>query len=278
MIRLANRRSNSIPSGLPPGPVSAGQYFGVVLILSLPFYTLGFTGATLPFAPALPISALMACVPMFAALCLVWHRNGGTAAGKLFNSAFDIRAIPGAGWVAVAVGFMPVAFGLTGGLVWLSGPLLPVPDLLPASAAIPALVLFFIGAVGEEVGWQGYAYPVLRQTRSALGAALIVGVVWASWHVIPFWLMGRTVTWIIWQSLAIGLMRIVIVWLVLNAGQSILIAVLFHMMSNSAWGVVLDFDHWYDPMIMSVILGVSVAAIVVLRGLDPSLLAKDGLT
>ena len=53
MIRLANRRSNSMPSGLPLGPVSAGQYFGMVLILSLPFYALGFTGAALPFAPAL---------------------------------------------------------------------------------------------------------------------------------------------------------------------------------------------------------------------------------
>lgn len=35
----------------------AGRYFGLVLILSLPFYALGLTAATLPFASALPLSA-----------------------------------------------------------------------------------------------------------------------------------------------------------------------------------------------------------------------------
>ena len=41
----------------------AGRFFAPVVILSLPFYALGITEAPLPFAPALPISALMAIVP-----------------------------------------------------------------------------------------------------------------------------------------------------------------------------------------------------------------------
>ncbi len=37
------------------------------------------------------------------------------------------------------------------------------------------------------------------------------------------------------------LMRIIIVWLVVNAGQSLAVAVLFQMMSNSVWGVFKEF-------------------------------------
>ena len=40
----------------------AGQFLALVLILSLPFYAFRMTGAALPFADALPISALMGSV------------------------------------------------------------------------------------------------------------------------------------------------------------------------------------------------------------------------
>jgi uncharacterized protein len=252
---------------------AAGRFFGLVLILSLPFYALGATGVTLPFAPALPINAVMACVPMIAALILVTRQDGVKAASRLFASAFRFRTIPNIGWALVALGFMPVAFLVTGGIVWLSGIALPDLHLLPASAVIPAFVLFFLGAVGEEIGWQGYAYPALAGRHSALNAALIIGVVWALWHVIPFALMGRSATWILWHGLGIVLMRIIIVWLFVNTGQSPLIAVIFHMMSNSVWGVFPDFAPWYDPRVMTVVLLSAVMAIATLWG--PSTLKRS---
>jgi len=240
-----------------------GWFFGLVLILSLPFYALGVTGTALPFAPALPISALMAVVPMFAALILVTRQSGAQAARGLFASALHGRIT---WWSLFALGCMPVAFAATGGIVWVSGAVLPSLQVLPASAIIPAFVLFFIGAVAEEIGWQGYAYPALSRQHSALTAALIIGVVWALWHVIPFALMGRSATWIIWQSIAMVLMRIIIVWLVVNAGKSILIAVLFHAMSNSVWGMFSDFAPWYDPKVMCLVLLAPVIATVAIWG------------
>jgi uncharacterized protein len=238
----------------------ARRFFSLVLILSLPFYALGLTSGALPFAPALPISAVMACVPMIAALVLVTRQSGVAAAGALFIAAFDTRSIPGAWWMVVALGFVPLAFALTGGMVWLSGAAVPRLHLSPASVALPVLALFFLGAVGEEIGWQGYAFPRLHGRHSALTAALIIGVVWALWHVIPFALMGRSAGWIVWHGAAMVLMRIIIVWLVVNTGHSILIAVLFHMMSNSVWGVFTDFTAYYDPMFMCLALAVAVRA------------------
>ena len=241
------------------------RFFGLVLVLSLPFYALGVTGAALPFASALPLSALGAVVPMIAALLLIWRQGGHTGIKTLLAKAHDFSGVTGFGWV-IAAGFMPAAFALTAGLVWLSGTPLPALQVLPVSAIIPAFALFFVGAVGEEMGWQGYAYPALKKHHSALTAALVIGIAGALWHVIPFALMGRDAGWIFWQSLVIVLMRISIVWLFLNTGQNILIAVLFHMMSNSVWGIFTYFTMYYDPMLMCVVLLTSVTAVVALLG------------
>ena len=166
----------------------------------------------------------------------------------------------------LSLSIMPVAFALTCGIIWLSGTSLPTLNLLPLSATLPAFALFFLGAAAEEIGWQGYAFPRLNQRHSALTAAVIVGVVWALWHVIPFGLMGHSAAWIFWQGVGMVLMRILIVWLVVNAGQSILLAVLFHMMSNSVWGMFQDYGPWYDPMVMCLVLLMAVIGAVVLWG------------
>lgn len=241
-------------------------FFGLVLILSMPFYALGAMGLSLPFAPALPLGALMALVPMIAALGLIFRQSGGAAAGSLFKSAFDVTRLPNAWWVLLSLSIMPVAFALTGGTIWLFGTTLPALHLLPLSAILVVFALFFLGAIAEEISWQGHAYHRLNQRHSALTSALMVGVVRAPWHVIPFALMGRSATWIIWHSLGIVLMRILIVWLVVNAGHSLLIAVLFHMMSNSVWGMFPDFNPWYDPKVMCLVLLAPVIVIVAIWG------------
>ncbi len=240
----------------------AVQFFWLVVILSLPFYALGISGAALPFARSLPISALMAVVPMIAALMLVYRSNGAGGAHNLFIRAFDFHRIPNLWWAIAALGVMPVAFALTAGVFWLAGTTLPGLILLPANAIIPAFALFFLGAVAEEIGWQGYAYPTLNKRYSALKTALIIGTIWALWHVIPFALMGRSAGWIIWQGAGMVCMRIIIVWLSVKAGQSVAVAVLFHMMSNSVWGVFTNFDPYYDPMLMFLVLVGAVVTII----------------
>lgn len=243
----------------------AGRYFGLVLILSLPFYALGVTGAALPFASALPLSAMMAVVPTIAAVVLIYRQGGRDGIRMFLAKASDFRGITSAGWI-IAAGVMPFAFALTAGLGWLLGAPLPTLQLLPVSTIIAAFAMFLLGAVGEELGWQGYAYPALAKHQSALTAALVIGIVWALWHVIPFALMGRDTGWIVWQSLVMVAMRVILIWLFLTTGQRIVITVLFHMMSNSAWGVLANFDPYYDPQLMCAVLTIAVAVILWLWG------------
>ena len=52
--------------------------------------------------------------------------------------------------------------------------------------AIPVLlVIFLLAAASEEVGWTGYATDPLQERLSPLRASLLLGVIWALFHVIP---------------------------------------------------------------------------------------------
>jgi membrane protease YdiL (CAAX protease family) len=56
-----------------------------------------------------------------------------------------------------------------------------------AYADVRAVVFTFLATViivglFEEVGWRGFALPRLQRRLDALWAALVLGVLWAFWH------------------------------------------------------------------------------------------------
>ncbi|TWF78025.1 CAAX prenyl protease-like protein [Pseudonocardia hierapolitana] len=48
------------------------------------------------------------------------------------------------------------------------------------------------GPLSEEFGWRGYAQPRLRRTLPPGRTAVLLGLVWAAWHVPLFLLTGTT--------------------------------------------------------------------------------------
>ena len=96
-----------------------------------------------------------------------------------------------------------------------------------------ALVLLIPGFAGawEEPGWRGYAVPRLQSGRTALRAALILGVLVAGWH-LPLILVGQ----VSWTDMiqTVGTV-IVFNWLFNNARGSVLIIMLAHASNNTVW-------------------------------------------
>jgi uncharacterized protein len=238
-------------------------FFLLVFVLSVPFYVLGAFGGRLPGLQLLPDSALMAFLPMFAALILVHRSRGAAAIVTAIQNMLAASRSTGLRWYVMALLFLPAICIFEFGIIRLTGIAVPFPQVTFGEVLF-YFAAFFIGAIGEEAGWQGYAYPALKSGRSAITSALILGVIWAVWHVIPFIQLGRSGEWIMWHSLSAVAMRIIIVWLFERSGSNILVAVLFHTMINASWALFPIAGSYYDPFITFVLLAVSAGLIVLL--------------
>lgn len=257
---------------LPPAAehivkASTSIYFILVFMLTIPFYILGASSAKLPGLPFLPVNTLMVLVPVLVALFLTYWQHGGRGAVTLLKSPFTYEQNLGAIWILIALLFMPAVCLLEFGILRLVGSKVPFPQI-GIGQLLFYFIVFFIGAVGEELGWQGYAYPSLRNSHTVFDSAVILGIIWALWHVVPFVQMGRTTNWIIWHELSTVIIRIIIVWLFENTRKSILIAVLFHTMFNVSWtmfpvaGSFPISGSFYDPFITFLILAFPLSAII----------------
>jgi membrane protease YdiL (CAAX protease family) len=249
-------------------------YFVLVFVLTIPIWVLGPVAERfLPeeLTATLPVSSLMFSVPISAALILV-RRDSGSGAGKrLLNRAFDYRRIRKKIWYVPTLLLWPAMMVLQYGLMKLMA--VPLPDpRLPGLMLPVSFLVFFIAAVGEEVGWQGYAMEPLQERWGALAASIVVGLAWAAWHCIPFIQMDRTPAWIACQAASIVVARILTVWIYNNAGKSLFAVILFHAMNNVATVLLPGYGWHYDPAVGLVITITAAAAITFLWG--PETLAR----
>lgn len=115
----------------------------------------------------------------------------------------------------------------------------------PQMAPTFVFPFIFIGLVTgflEETGWAGFAFPRMSLRHSALGAALMLGLIHGVWH---FWAdflgnfgtMGRYY-WLVYNAgffAHVVALRILISWVYANTG-SLLLAVLMHASSTGFYG------------------------------------------
>ena len=92
------------------------------------------------------------------------------------------------------------------------------------------VILCLTDGLGEETGWRGYALPRLLQVTRAVPASLILGVLWAAWHLPLFWTVGSPLheTSILALFLRLPATSIMFTWVFQHTQGSLLLAVLFH--------------------------------------------------
>jgi membrane protease YdiL (CAAX protease family) len=112
-----------------------------------------------------------------------------------------------------------------------------VPTVDTSILMVLVLFLFSIfpgSALGEELGWRGFALPHLQKARSALAAALIVGSLWGPWH-LPLFLAGndgRPLALFPLFVLSTVAFSVLLSWVYNGTGGSVLLVVLLHATVN----------------------------------------------
>lgn len=101
------------------------------------------------------------------------------------------------------------------------------------------LYVFIFTALGEEIGWRGYALPRLLTHFTPFTSSLILGLVWAFWHLPLFWMAGNfhqqlPLVWFLLQVLGSTFLY---TWIFKHTGGSLLMALFFHTSSNAAVGL-----------------------------------------
>lgn len=129
------------------------------------------------------------------------------------------------------------------------------------------VAIAIIAPIGEEYGWRGYALPRLQRVMSPLSASVIIGVVWALWHVPTFFMPGVSM-----NMLAIFLPMmiagsIIYTWLFNASGGSMLVIVLAHLGAHlDGLGRAQPLGDGLRPIIGATVVLVIFAVIVVATG------------
>lgn len=114
----------------------------------------------------------------------------------------------------------------------------------------------FFNAIGEEVGWRGFALPRLQARTSPLIASLILAIFWVPWHFFLWKSQGAAVTtggfWANNGSLII-LSSVITAWFYNRGKGSILVAGIIHAAENSTARLLLIQD-WYMYLALKAII------------------------
>jgi membrane protease YdiL (CAAX protease family) len=93
---------------------------------------------------------------------------------------------------------------------------------------------------GEEIGWRGYALPRLAARLGFARASLLLGVIWAFWHLPQFYIADADTfhqSFPVWAAGVVA-MSVAFAWLYMRAGGSLILVMLLHASINNAKDIV----------------------------------------
>jgi membrane protease YdiL (CAAX protease family) len=171
--------------------------------------------------------------PSLAALFLLIRNDGKTGIKALFKRVIQFKL---GFWYIPAVLILPLVVILAhilNGLIF--GAPFPQKEILSEPWWIPVLfAVFFIMQFSEELGWRGYALDRLQDRWNALISSLLLGALWALWH-LPMFLsdgFGQHDNQLPYGqfSITIILTTVLITWLQNNTNGSLVPAFVMHAM------------------------------------------------
>ena len=196
-------------------------------------------------APALaglrwPLLILGAFAPSAVAVLLTARDEGRAATRSLLRRVVAWRV--GLRWYAFALGYMAaikLAVALVYRVITGAWPQFGHQAWYAVMAAMVVATIFG-GPLGEEIGWRGYALPRLAARFGLARASVLLGLVWACWHLPVFFMPGLDQYG---QSFPVYLLQVTalsvaMAWLYGNTNGSLLLAILMHSAVNQSKDIV----------------------------------------
>jgi membrane protease YdiL (CAAX protease family) len=246
--------SNTITSSIKRHPLVA--YF----ILA---YALVWVLIPLVVSVSVAFGLLALFGPAIAAIIVTGVVEGRAGVKQLLQ-----RVVPGRTgwkWIAVAVG-LPILISAM--VVVLNAMLLGKSiSIVPNEAPVLTLILGLLVA-GEEIGWRGFARPRLQTRFNSLTASLILGGLWAAWHLpnslipgLEYYLTAFPVFLVYVVS-----MTVLLTWLSNHTRGSIWIAWLFHAAVNVAGGFLFIGDNERQMWLGTIVFAAAALIVVLVNG------------
>jgi len=235
------RRATRTAGSPPRGPSGAGPLWAYFLITFAMTWTCwALVAARLTFHSALGQLLLYVGIaaPSLVSLALTAAARGRAGVGALLARLWPV---PVAGrWVAFALGYT-LAIKLAAALL-----LRVTTGAWPRFGAVPLVLVPFAIAVstpvqaGEEIGWRGFALPRLAARLGLARASLLLGAVWALWH-LPLFFTRDTDTYgqsFVVYTVQVIALSVAIAWLYAKTGGGLFLPMLFHAAVNNTQDIV----------------------------------------
>ncbi|MGH7726616.1 MAG: ACT domain-containing protein [Candidatus Eiseniibacteriota bacterium] len=179
-----------------------------------------------PRSLAFPLLALFG--PLVAAVVVIGACKGRAGLARLVGR-FAVRRAH-APWLAIAI-LVPALLVVAAWALhlWWHG---PVPLVYARIGVVDLVVAALI--VGEEVGWRGFALPHLLERYPVRASAIVVGLLWAAWHIPNFLTPGYPHFGMPFAPFAVLVTAysVLFTWLFLRTGGNLTVAVAFHAVLN----------------------------------------------
>ena len=259
----------------PSGGHSLSRYFLLLFGLCIPIWVIG-ANFEIQLFPGFKLFQAGLAMPMVASLLLTYRARGRAGTTALLRRTYDVTRIKPRIWFLPILVIFP-SFGVIN--YWI---------LRQAGADIPSPTLSLIGFLGyctvffmtfaEELGLSGYALDPLQERYSALSTGLILGLVWAGYHIPGFLISGYySADWIVWHAAYTVASRVLFVWIYNNSGRSLFAMALCHWTFGLFWSLwpqdnLQKAVPFYRPQIAAVAAVLYVLVVVYLWG--PKTLAR----
>jgi len=214
----------------------------------------GFTDPTFPLWLLVALPATFG--PTIAAFLLTAITEGKSGVkalwGRFWNRNLSIK------WLLVSLFFFE-GLGLVANLVAriVDGQPYPIVDAPnPLWTIIPLFLQMFVATgMAEEFGWRGYVLPRFQSKWNALTSSIILGLIWASWHIQAFFIPGLPLYQRNFLEYVPGIIlaSIVYTWIFNNTKGSVLAAALIHTAVNTSV-VSTQSSPWYYYGILLVVV------------------------